>query len=207
MSIWNNLTLFQSLICTFFTFLRKEIWSSIEYHLRFAVETWRKRSISEANHNCNEKSELCTMLNANNHRVDVKKQLKTYRKLISIKRRWCSLFGWKGMVFWAANKQLNDWFDCVLPPIGQIEWFHQAEEVRTGEQKRCRVFHYDNARLHTSLVTCQKLLELGWDMLLHPPYSPDLTPSEYYLFRSLQNSLDNKTFDSLLIDGAINYLL
>ena len=30
----------------------------------------------------------------------------------------------------------------------------------------------------------------------HPPYSADLAPSDYYLFRSLQNYLNGKTFDS-----------
>ena len=29
--------------------------------------------------------------------------------------------------------------------------------------------------------------------MLHPPYSPDLAPSDYYLFRSLQNTLNSKT--------------
>ena len=29
----------------------------------------------------------------------------------------------------------------------------------------------------------------------HPPYGSDLAPSDYYLFRSLQNSLNGKTFD------------
>ena len=31
--------------------------------------------------------------------------------------------------------------------------------------------------------------------MLHPPYSPDLAPSDFYLFRSLQNSLNGKTFN------------
>ncbi|KAG5310847.1 SETMR methyltransferase, partial [Acromyrmex insinuator] len=30
-------------------------------------------------------------------------------------------------------------------------------------------------------------------VLMHPPYSPDLAPSDYHLFRSLQNSSDGKT--------------
>ena len=30
-------------------------------------------------------------------------------------------------------------------------------------------------------------------MILLPPYSPDLAPSDYYFFRSLQNSLNGKT--------------
>ena len=29
---------------------------------------------------------------------------------------------------------------------------------------------------------------------MHPPYSPDLAPSDYHLFRSLQNFLNGKTF-------------
>ncbi|GFW45188.1 histone-lysine N-methyltransferase SETMAR [Trichonephila clavipes] len=58
------------------------------------------------------------------------------------------------------------------------------------------VFHQDNARPHTSLVSRQKLLQLEWDTMPHPPYSPDLAPSNYYLFRSLQNFLDGKTFTS-----------
>ncbi|XP_011052820.1 PREDICTED: histone-lysine N-methyltransferase SETMAR-like, partial [Acromyrmex echinatior] len=55
------------------------------------------------------------------------------------------------------------------------------------------VFHHNNARPHTSLMTRQKLRQLGGEVLIHPLYSPDLAPSDYYLFRSLQNSLGGKT--------------
>ena len=58
------------------------------------------------------------------------------------------------------------------------------------------IFHSDNARPHTSLVTRKKLLELGWKVMPHPSYSPDLATSDYHLFRSLQNHLNGKTFDS-----------
>ncbi|KZC12008.1 Histone-lysine N-methyltransferase SETMAR [Dufourea novaeangliae] len=67
------------------------------------------------------------------------------------------------------------------------------------------MFLYVNARPHTSLVTRQKLLELGWDVLPHPVYSPDMVPSDYHLFRSLQNSLTGKTLDSN--KGVINHLI
>ena len=58
------------------------------------------------------------------------------------------------------------------------------------------MFHHDNARPHTSLITRQKLIERNWELMPHPPYSPDLAPSDYHLFRSLQNHLNGKTFDS-----------
>ncbi|EFN76526.1 Histone-lysine N-methyltransferase SETMAR, partial [Harpegnathos saltator] len=59
------------------------------------------------------------------------------------------------------------------------------------------VFHHDNARPHVSKKTLRKLKSLKWDVLTHPPYSPDIAPSDYHLFRSLQNYLNGKNFDSL----------
>ncbi|GFU32320.1 histone-lysine N-methyltransferase SETMAR [Trichonephila clavipes] len=61
---------------------------------------------------------------------------------------------------------------------------------------RSVVFHQDNARPHTSVVTHQKLWELGWEVLMHPPYSSDLTPSHYHLFLALQNFLNDKKLGS-----------
>jgi len=48
-----------------------------------------------------------------------------------------------------------------------------------------------------SLITRQKLLELGWDVLPHPSYSPDLASSDFQLFRSF-NSLNGKSFNFLV---------
>ncbi|XP_035723709.1 histone-lysine N-methyltransferase SETMAR-like [Vespa mandarinia] len=95
----------------------------------------------------------------------------------------------------------------ILPDntiINSEVYCHQLDKLNDAlQQKRPElinrkgvVFHQDNARPHTSLVSRQKLLQLEWDTMLHPPYSPDLAPSDYYLFRSLQNFLDGKTFTS-----------
>lgn len=51
------------------------------------------------------------------------------------------------------------------------------------------VFHRDNARPHTSLVVKKKLRSFGCEVMQHP-YSLDLVPSDYHLFRSLQNNID-----------------
>ncbi|GFV44655.1 histonelysine Nmethyltransferase SETMARlike [Trichonephila clavipes] len=44
------------------------------------------------------------------------------------------------------------------------------------------VFHQDNAMPHTYVVTRQNFWELGWEVLMHTPYSPDLAPNDYHLF-------------------------
>ena len=36
------------------------------------------------------------------------------------------------------------------------------------------IFHHDEATPHTSLATRQKLFSLGWEVMLHLPYSPEL---------------------------------
>ena len=54
----------------------------------------------------------------------------------------------------------------------------------------------ERARPHTSLMTRQKLRELGWEVLMYPPCSPDLAPSDYHLFRSMQNFLNGVQLDS-----------
>ena len=63
--------------------------------------------------------------------------------------------------------------------------------------RKCIIFHQDNTRPHASLMTKQKLLQLGWEVLIHPPYSPDIAPSDFHLFWSLQNSLNGKNVNSL----------
>ena len=62
------------------------------------------------------------------------------------------------------------------------------------ERKQILLLH-DNARPHVSKKTRRKIKELGWEVLPHPPYSPDLAQSDYHLFRSLSNHLTNKKFD------------
>jgi histone-lysine N-methyltransferase SETMAR len=38
-------------------------------------------------------------------------------------------------------------------------------------------------------------LKLGWVTVPHPPYSPDLAPTDYHLYRSMSDYLREKKFD------------
>ena len=58
------------------------------------------------------------------------------------------------------------------------------------------IFHYDNARPHFAIPVKNYLQNSGWEVLPHPPYSPDLAPSDYHLFRSVQNALTEIRFTS-----------
>jgi len=52
----------------------------------------------------------------------------------------------------------------------------------------------DNATAHRALATQKILAYLGFQCLDHPPYSPDLAPSEYHLFRGLSKQLKGRHF-------------
>ncbi|KAF2351785.1 EGF-like domain [Trinorchestia longiramus] len=62
--------------------------------------------------------------------------------------------------------------------------------------RRGPILLHDNVRPHVARMTVQKLTELGYETLPHPPYSPDLSPTDYHLFKHLSAFLDGKTFRS-----------
>ena len=70
---------------------------------------------------------------------------------------------------------------------------HLKEEITTKKwphlKKKKVLFHQDNALCHKSIASTAKLHELHFELLPHPPYSPDLAPSNYWLFcRSQKNA-------------------
>ena len=104
---------------------------------------------------------------------------------------------WKGVLYYELlleNQTINSNKYCSQ--LDQLKAALDEKRPELVNRKRI-IFHQDNARLHVSLMTKQKILQLGWEVLIHPSYSPDITPSDFHLFRSLQNSLNGKKFQFL----------
>ena len=62
--------------------------------------------------------------------------------------------------------------------------------------KKKVLFHQDNAAYLKSNTTMAKLHELLFELLLHPPYSPDLAASDLWLFANVKRMLQRKKFGS-----------
>lgn len=105
---------------------------------------------------------------------------------------------------------LSVWWDSqgviffqLLPPnttINAVFYCNQlqqlADQLIIKRPRRSVKFLHDNARPHVARVTSQKMQDLGWEVLPHPPYSPDIAPSDYHLFRRLDSHLKGKSFTS-----------
>ncbi|GBP44728.1 Mariner Mos1 transposase [Eumeta japonica] len=55
---------------------------------------------------------------------------------------------------------------------------------------------HDNARLNVAVPVKNYSKTLDWEVLPHPPYLPDITPSDYHLFRSMAYTLSEQRFTS-----------
>jgi len=60
-----------------------------------------------------------------------------------------------------------------------VQFKNILKEKRRGKVTRGVLFLHDNAPAHRALATQKKLAYLRFQRLDHPPYSPDLAPSEY----------------------------
>jgi len=71
------------------------------------------------------------------------------------------------------------------------------EVYPTLVSRKRALFQQDNAKPHTAKKTKKKFEELdGVEVLPHPAYSPDIAPSDYGLFRSMQHFLNGRRFES-----------
>ena len=59
-------------------------------------------------------------------------------------------------------------------------------EKRRGKLSKCVLLQQDNARVHTCKVAMDAVERNGYELISHPAYSPDLAPSDFFLFPNLK---------------------
>lgn len=97
----------------------------------------------------------------------------------------------------------NYYSDVVLPKL-------KANLCKLRPRLRMKnvVLQHDNAPAHTATKTKDLLKTYKWETLQHPPYSPDLAPSDFYLFPELKKMLaGNKYANRGALIGAVNQYL
>nr|ABQ88321.1 transposase [synthetic construct] len=105
-------------------------------------------------------------------------------------------------VWWSAAGVIHYSFLNPGETITSEKYCQQIDEMHRKLQRlqpalvnrKGPILLHDNARPHVAQPTLQKLNELGYEVLPHPPYSPDLSPTDYHFFKHLDNFLQGKRF-------------
>ena len=82
-----------------------------------------------------------------------------------------------------------EYYSYLLVQLKDILKEKLREKVTNGV-----LFLHDNAPAHRALASQKKLAYLGFQCLDHPPYSPDLAPSDYHLFPGLKKTVESSPF-------------
>ena len=69
-------------------------------------------------------------------------------------------------------------------------------ELRKTNPKRRIILHHDNASSHTAHQTIEYLEQQNVEILDHPPYSPDLSPNDFFTFPKIKKKLRGQRFQT-----------
>jgi histone-lysine N-methyltransferase SETMAR len=83
--------------------------------------------------------------------------------------------------------------------------------IRSKRRRKIRkdaILLHDNVRPHTANQTVETVNELGYELIDHPPYSPDLASSDFHTFGPMKEDLRGRRFssDEEVIGVAQNWL-
>ncbi|KAG5319832.1 MOS1T transposase, partial [Pseudoatta argentina] len=103
----------------------------------------------------------------------------------------------------ASTAEKKRFFASHRIVTGDKKWIHYDNPKRRkswgkpGAQRHDKVILlHDNARPHVAKPVKTYLETLKWEVLPHPPYSPDIAPSDFHLFRSMAHGLADRRFHS-----------
>jgi [histone H3]-lysine36 N-dimethyltransferase SETMAR len=68
------------------------------------------------------------------------------------------------------------------------------KDKRRGMLRRGVLLHQDNAPPHKAHVAMAAIHNAGFELVDHPPYSPDLAPSDFHLFPKLKEKIRGRKF-------------
>ena len=96
-------------------------------------------------------------------------------------------------VFWDAKGVITLDFLNLLDQLRTA-----IREKRRGKLSKGVLLQQDNARVHTCKVAMDAVERNGYELIPHPAYSPDLAPSDFFLFPNLKKDTRGLHFRYLI---------
>ena len=106
-------------------------------------------------------------------------------------------------VFWNAQGVIMLDFLAKKSTITGAYYANLLDQLRTAIREKRRdklskeiLLQQDNARVHTCKIAMDAVKRNGYELIPHPAYSPDLAPSNYFLFPNLKKDFRGRHFRS-----------
>ncbi|GBP11540.1 Kinesin-like protein Klp61F [Eumeta japonica] len=93
-------------------------------------------------------------------------------------------------------KKRNNHWNSIPNTIDEMEPSSEGKTLSILPRHDKIILLHDNAHPHVAVLVKNYLKTLDWEVLRHPPYSPDIAPSDYHLFRSMAHALSEQLFTS-----------
>ena len=110
---------------------------------------------------------------------------------------WSLFFDSTGMIYkhWVPTGQTvnKEYYVEVLREIKKRFRRKRPALFKSGQWH----FYQDNAPVHNSILVTDYLTKMGLKTVPHPPYSPDLTPCDFWLFPKLKEKLRGCHYETI----------
>jgi len=111
------------------------------------------------------------------------------RTIDSEKHMLCVFWGIAGIAHhcWLPSGSSFDasfFAEEVLQPVAD-----ELDTTNKTRHQRLMLVHFDNAKPHTAKATTERMKQLRMKRTPQPPYSPDIAPSDFFLFGWLKEQL------------------
>ena len=106
-------------------------------------------------------------------------------------------------VFWDAQGVIMLDFLAKKSTITVVYYANLLDQLRTvirdkhqGKLPKWILLQQDNGRVHTCKIAMDDVERNGYELIPHSAYSPDLAPSDYFLFPNLIKDIRGQHFQS-----------
>lgn len=118
---------------------------------------------------------------------------KARREMSSLKVMHITFFDRQGLLFDQAvpcGQTVNgDYYLRVLKKVRRA-----IRDKRPQMSQEGPILLQDNAAAHRKAAVLTALEDFGWEIMAHPPYSPDLSPCDFFLFPKIKEAMRGQRF-------------
>ncbi len=120
------------------------------------------------------------------------------REMSVKKTMFIPFFDCRGLLYWEFFENGTISKEVFKPLLARVRAvIRNRHGVQVWRRRDEYHLHMDNALCHRSRMVRRSLEAWDWPVMSHPPYSPDLSPADFFLFPYLKRRLRGNNFQTV----------